>query len=585
MTIKSIVFTLEHHVSLEEVLQVARGERVEVDAAVFEMLDQRREQIVAKVRGRKIPAYGFNRGFGHNVDLRVPDDKLSELQNNLIISHSCGVGDPAPYEVVRATIFLRMISLCRGHSGIRSCVVKALLNLLNHDIIPLVPKYGSVGASGDLAPLSHIALALIGQGEVFVGVGPDQQKMDAAVALAAAGLTPVKLEMKEGLALNNGLQFSTAFGIISYFQMKDLLKTAAVITAIGTQVMLGFDTPFREDLNLLRPHPGSIKIAKWIFALMKDSPIRNMHRNFDIDGEVQDPYNLRCAAQILGTCYDLIEEARQTFEIEVNSVTDNPLLLPLKEDPQSYTEIISGGHFHGMPVAVKIYNLLQAMGIMSRLSNMRCVRYVDEKRNKGFNADLKWPLQSEEDDSIFSGMMIPEYTSASLTNVIWGACMPSHLFSLSTDAGQEDHVSMSAGVAVRAYETIPRLAEVLAIELAFASQAAAIRMEMDYVPSKISLSREQREQTRKARDAYEESIRKALGGGDFKVDLQLKLKYHWKEPQRRLNKVSEILLKHVRKFFPVVTRDRYMATELKTLAKFVLDGEVVKLVESVQPLE
>lgn len=219
-------------------------------------------------------------------------------------------------------------------------------------------------------------------------------------------------------------------------------------------------------------------------SLERFSYTRNT-RALSIDGEIQDPYNIRCAGQILGTCRDLIEEARKTLETEANSVTDNPLILPGKNNPDEFTEIISGGHFHGMPVAVKLYNFMQAMGIMSRLSNMRCARYVDEARNKRLGSDLKWHGLDNNQKATCSGIMISEYTSAALTNLIWGACMPIHLFSLSTDAGQEDHVSMSAGLAVRVWETVPRLADILAIELAMATQAASIRKTMDYIPSKI----------------------------------------------------------------------------------------------------
>jgi len=582
---QTVNYTLGKHITLEEIFAVANGSRVEFDAEVLHMLDQRRKQIVNYIHTTEEPAYGFNRGFGGNVDKAVDPDRLIELQQNLIRSHSCGTGDPAPIKIVRAAMFLRAISLAKGHSGIRSVLVSTIVDMLNNQISAVVPRYGSVGASGDLAPLSHMALAMTGEGEVFVGIGKDRERMSAKAALQQFNIEPVLLEMKEGLALNNGLQYSTAFGIVSYFKLLSLLKTGAIITASSTQVMLGSDTPFLQELHSLRPHNGSMKVAKWIWDLLQDSPIIAAHRTYNIDGEIQDPYNIRCAAQILGTCYDLLDEAKATFEIEANSVTDNPLILPDLEDPEQYTRIISGGHFHGMPVAVKLYNLMQAMGIMSRLSNMRCARFVDNMRNKGLPRDLKWPLMCEEDDATCSGMMIPEYANASLTNYIWGACMPSHLFSLSTDGGQEDHVSMSAGLAVRVWETIPRLAEALAIELSLSSQAAAIRKEMDFIPTKIKLNNSQRGITGEARRAYKDAIHKVMGGGKFDVQLDVKLKYNWSCDQRELNEVCTKVIQKTQEIFPTVMEDRYMAEQIQKLSKSVLDGEFVKIAEGIVKLK
>jgi len=468
-------------------------------------------------------------------------------------------------------MFLRACSLARGYSGVRSVVVQRLVDCLNRDIIPVVPRYGSVSASGDLAPLSHIALGLMGQGKVFYK-GKETQ---AKAALQDAAILPLKLHMKEGLALNNGSQYSASIGVYCLAKMDMLLKTACLATALSTQVMLGADTPFRADLHELRPHPGAKQVAEWVSLLLRNSPIRKAHELFEIDGEVQDPYNIRCAAQILGACAELLMRARQTLTVEMNSVTDNPIILQAAAEHgwdrkydgkylNQYVDIVSGGHFHGMPVAIEAYNLLQAMGIIARLSNMRCVRFVDEARNKGLGNDLKWPLPAKGDDVLekihkdqatWSGMMVPEYVSAGLTNWIWGACMPSHLFSLSTDAGQEDHVSMAANIASRAMDTLPRLAEVLALELAFAAQAAAIRKQMDHIPSK----------------ALDEK-----GGAK---------RYKLLPEHRRLNQLGERVLKKIYEVFPPVKRDRYMADELQALAKLVFDGEILRAAEQSAKLE
>lgn len=574
---------------LRDFARVVQGAAVVLDEDTSRMLQARREQVarfVDRNPGSTEPAYGFNRGFGHNVGLAVPEDKRGELQLNLIRSHSSGVGDPAPIEVVRGTMYLRAVSLARGHSGVRPQVVQALLDLLNAGITPLVPRLGSVSASGDLAPLSHVALALLGEGEVFY----KGERRSASSALADSGLAGLGLEMKEGLALNNGVQYSTAYGLWCLDRMDVLLKSAAIATALSAQVMLGADTPFRSDLHDLRPHRGSRMVAGWLFELMAKSPLRDSHRDFDVDGEIQDPYNLRCAPQILGACAELLQRARDTFAIEASSVTDNPIILKAgaeyesafkdekaKEFVGSFVDIVSGGHFHGMPVAVDLYGLLQACGIICRLSNMRAVRYIDGHRNKGLGSDLKpngdleylkWAMRPdiepglpddfrrhvaalspriealEAEQAVSSTFMIPEYVSAALTNWIWGACMPSHLFSLSTDAGQEDHVSMAANVAVRLQDSLPRVAEVIAIELALGSQAASLRRAMRCIPSRLK-------------------------------------KWHpLREDETGLNPVGEAVLEVVRAHFPVVERDRPLGEETGRLAEAVLNGAIVEAAET-----
>jgi len=558
----------------QSVYAVAMGRaQVVLDRATSKILKARRAQIVAYVEKQGEPAYGFNRGFGHNVDIKVPNTLLAELQRNLIRSHSSGVGAPLPQEVVRAAMLLRANSLSLGASGVRPAVVEKLLQFLNAGITPMVPAYGSVGASGDLAPLSHIALALMGEGH-----GYDSKKSAAEPIkkiLKRRKIAPLTLEMKEGLALNNGVQVSTALGLVAALKMRELLKVAVTATALTNQVMLGSDNAYDAELLKLRPHPGAQVVGRWLRALIKGSPLRTAHAPYEVDGEIQDPYNLRCAPQVLGACHDLIEDAIATFELEGNSITDNPLILPSKRDSQSFTRIVSGGQFHGMPIAVKIYNLMQAMGIMARLSNMRCVRYVDEARNKGLPSDLIWPGLTEAERSTSSGMMIPEYVSAALTNAIWGAAMPSHLFSLSTDAGQEDHVSMSATLGLRVLETLPRLAEVLAIELAFGAQAAAIRKQQATIPSKHLLSGES-SNVRGAVQLLEKSVSAALKDPRFSSAVTIKLKYKVAPKDRRLSPPCEQLVKSIQKTFPVVFRDRDLSGLISALASEVGSGAVLR---------
>ncbi len=466
-------------------------------------------------------------------------------------------------------MFLRARSLIQGYSGVRPELVTTIVEFLNAGITPCVPFYGSVGASGDLCPLSHIALGLIGEGR---GHFEGKEYKEIGLLLAKQGVTPISLEMKEGLALNNGMQFSLALGILAWSKCYSHLQSACLNTALGIQVMLGSDDPFLQEVHELRPHPGAQQVASWIRAIVKDSPIRESHRDYRIDGQIQDPYNLRCSPQILGACHDLLMESKATFEIEANSVTDNPLILEQPAKTGIYTRIISAGHFHGMPIATKIYNLMQTLGIMARLSNMRCARYVDEARNRGLGKDLIWPELDSKDQQTASGMMIPEYVSASLTNSIWGECMPSHLFSLSTDAGQEDHVSMATGLAVRLWKTIPRLSEVLAIELAYASQAAAIRKARLEIPCSHKIPHGTVSAV--AKENYERALSAELKDDNFYVSARHELVYKVSAFEMQLSPCCEVILERVCQIFPPVLEDRTLSDQLIDLAALVNSGEL-----------
>ena len=567
-------YVLDHRrpINLDAVCAVARGARVVLAPAARRFLDKRRAEIVSAVEQDPAPAYGFNRGFGKNVDQKVRPELVHTLQRNLIRSHACGVGSFAPREVVRAMMFMRARSLVAGHSGVRAAVVQQLVAFLNADITPCVPLYGSVGASGDLAPLSHVALALMGEGMVM-GSG-NGSPMPARRAMRRVRIQPLDLQMKEGLALINGVQYSTALGVLASESLERLLQTAIVSTALAAQVMLGSDAPFAADLQALRPHRGAVWVAAELRRLMRGSPLREAHRHYDVDGEVQDPYNLRCAPQILGTCADLIADARAALTVEINSVTDNPLLLDGSRGGK--TRIVSGGHFHGMPVAVKLYNLMQAVGILSSLSHMRCVRYVDPARNKGLGSDLVWPALTSDIRSVSSGMMIPEYVAASLVNTIWGEMMPSHLFSLSTAAGQEDHVSMSAGLAVRLHMLLPRVAEVLGIELAYAAQAAAIRRVLDHIPSKLPLPEQAANATVKERKLFETALTRALRGSAFDARLDATMAFRMPRGKRRLSPICERIVRDIGRLFPAVKSDRVLSNQLQNLGHAVLAGRFAR---------
>jgi histidine ammonia-lyase len=521
--------------SLSQILAVAGGAKVSLSPATKRRLSIQRQKLVAQLRQSKEPAYGFNRGFGHNVEKSVAEKDLELLQLNLVRSHASGVGPEIPTQIVRTAMLLRAHSLAQGFSGVRPEVIQCLCDFLNAQITPIVPQFGSVGASGDLAPLAHIALALIGEGAVRDRTG---RKYKNSKSLKVKLL---QLQMKEGLALLNGVQVSTAYGLHSIAACKNLLSQAVLNTALVTQVMLGADDSFSAEFQNVRPHSGALKIAELLRNLCKNSPIREFHRDYRVDGQVQDPYNIRCSPQILGACYELLEQAERTLMIEAQSVTDNPLVFTKKNrNKKTNFKIVSGGHFHGMPVAVQLYSMLEAIGIIARLGNLRCVRFVDESKNRGLGSGLKWPHLNADESAASSAMMIPEYVSASLCNHIWGQCMPTHLFALSTDAGQEDHVSMSAGLAVRLWDTLPRLAEILAIELAYCVQAAEIRASSTQFPG--------------------------IAGPT-----------PWPKQSRKLSPICEKVHREALKFFPPVKKDRVLSEELSNLAEKIISGKFISV--------
>lgn len=532
---RTIMLGLAGSLTIEDIEAVALGRaKVGLEAPARERLAAFRakaetELKTALAQDPDARVYGLNTGFGSNFKEYVSPADLTKLQENLILSHCAGTGPSAPAPVVRATMLLRAASLARGHSIVRPVVVETLIDILNAGVTPAVPRYGTVSASGDLAPLSHVAAVVIGKGRVLDGEGRAVPTADYLKS-AKGAFTPITLEMKEGLALNNGCQYSNAWGALAAAMMRRLIEAAALNTAIGVQVMRGAGRPFRADLHALRPHPGSQRMAGWVFDLLEGYEFRDLgtEAKFDYDQRIQDPYNLRCAAQALGPCLDLVERAERTLTIEAQSVTDNPIDLNESIDHYNLDLITSGGHFHGMPLAVDTYGLLQAAGIMARLSNMRVARIVDAARNKGLGPQVRGAQAKATE----SGLMISEYTTAGLCNHIWGLSAPSHLMSLSTDSGQEDHVSMAANVAMRAFEAAERLAELYAIELAFAAQAERVRQAEMGQPQAL--------------------------------------------PPAALGKATQAALQAVDKAFPPLDGDRELAWDLMQLAEKVLSGEIVQ---------
>jgi histidine ammonia-lyase len=394
--------------------------------------------------------YGVNTGFGKLASTRIAPDRLRQLQLNLLRSHAAGTGAFLPAPIVRLVLALKAMSLARGASGVRPVVVDALLALLAHDVLPAIPAKGSVGASGDLAPLAHMSLVLIGEGEAFAG----DQVLDGTQALALANVAPLELGPKEGLALLNGTQVSTAIALAGLFAAQDMLRTALMAGAMSVDAARGSDTPFDARIHALRNQPGQIRCAATLRALMDGSAIRDSHR--EGDSRVQDPYCLRCQPQVAGACLDLLDNAAAVLVREANAVTDNPLVT-------AEGDVLSGGNFHAEPVAFAADTIALAIAEIGAISERRIALLVDPVLS-GLPAFLV------AEGGINSGFMIAQVTAAAMVAENRALATPRSVDSLPTSANQEDHVSMATNAALRLAEMVDNLATILSIELLCAAQ-------------------------------------------------------------------------------------------------------------------
>jgi histidine ammonia-lyase len=404
---------------------------------------------VSALLARGAPAYGINTGFGKLAHTHIPDDQLAQLQRNLILSHAVGTGEELSAPVVRLVLATKAASLARGHSGVRPVVIESLLALLNAGISPCIPAKGSVGASGDLAPLAHMTLALMGEGEVRV----DGVRRPAALALREAGLLPLALAPKEGLALINGTQVSTALALHGLFLAQRVLEAAVAVGALSVDAARGSDAPFDERIHAVRGQPGQIALARAYRALLGGSAIRRSH--LVADERVQDPYSLRCQPQVMGACRDLLLQAARTLRVEANAVTDNPLLFG--------AEALSGGNFHAEPVAFAADQMALAIAETGALAERRIALLID--------ANLSGlPPFLVRDAGLNSGFMIAHVTAAALASENKALAHPASVDSLPTSANQEDHVSMATFAARRLQEMALNSATIVAIEWLTAAQ-------------------------------------------------------------------------------------------------------------------
>jgi len=518
--------------SRDKLVEIAYGAPVALDDTALKAVARAADFLAEQVR-REEPIYGVSTGFGSNADKLLGAHPLrdslpgasksgrslhEELQHNLIITHAVCVGEPMAAEVVRAMLGIRINTLLKGHSGIRVETLRALAALLNAGIVPVVPSLGSVGASGDLAPLSHLAIVLLGGGEAFY----QGERISGADALQRAGLQPVSLSYKEGLALNNGTAQMLAMGVLAIYRLEHLLDTADLAAAMTIDAFAGRLGAFAEEVHALRPHPGQVHVAERLRDLLAGSTLADIPYHlvpkfrswmphswdtpeaqalrFDIGWDwvptdqrhgrekfyqrfrpfrggkkhqPQDSYSLRCIPQVHGAVRDAVAQARRVLEIELNAVTDNPLVFPDKQADHVEEQVISAGHFHGMPLALAMSYVKAAIPVLASISERRLNKLVDPATNDGLPAFL-----IGNEDGTESGHMIVQYTAAAIVNDLTSRAHPASVFSIPTSANAEDHVSMGANEARHVLAMAQDLGKVLALEIYTAAQALDLRRDM-----------------------------------------------------------------------------------------------------------
>ena len=456
--------------SIADVEAVARhGARAALDVHARDRMQEARE-VIERLVARGEVVYGVTTGFGDLATTFIPPEDAPQLQENLLASHAAGVGRPFPREVVRAMLLLRANTLALGHSGCRPLLVDRICELLVLGIHPVVPEQGSVGASGDLAPLAHLALPLIGRGQVEL----NGQVVPALIALRECGLEPLTLGPKEGLALLNGTQLMSALGALLLADADRLTRTASVAAAMSVEALLGTEVAYAAPYQLARPHPGQVTVAAQLRHLLRDSGLQTAHHGSA--HKVQDPYSLRCVPQVHGAVRDALDHLRRVLDIELNSATDNPLVfpeggsVPVDALATGGGLVISGGNFHGEPIALALDFAKLALSELGAISERRTALLLDPRLNGGLPAFLS------PDPGRNSGLMILQYTAAALASENKVLAHPSSADSVPTSANQEDHVSMGAGAARHARTVLGHVEQILGIELLAAAQALDLRL-------------------------------------------------------------------------------------------------------------
>ena len=518
-----------------QLVEISQGAPVTLDARALTAVAKAATFLSQQVSAEE-PIYGVSTGFGSNADRllgahrlreRSADESLhEELQRNLIISHAVCVGEPFAADVVRAMLAIRINTLLMGHSGIRVESLEALAAMLNAGIVPVVPKLGSVGASGDLAPLSHLAMVLLGEGEAFY----KGERLSGAQALERAGLKPLKLSYKEGLALNNGTAQMLATGVLAIHRLESILENANIAAAMTIEAFAGRLRAFDEKVHAIRPHPGQVNVASEIRALLHGSTLADIAYHlvprfypwlrdswlseelkalrFDIGWDwvpvdqrhgrekfyqryrpfkggkkhqPQDSYSLRCIPQVHGAVWDAIEQAKRVLDVELNSVTDNPLIFSDDESERIEDRVVSAGHFHGMPLALVMSYVKASIPVLASISERRLNKLVDPATSDGLP-----PFLIGNEDATDSGFMIVQYTAAAIVNDLCSRAHPASVYSIPTSANAEDHVSMGANEARHVLDMSDDLAKVIGLEIYTAAQALDFRSDMINAARKLS---------------------------------------------------------------------------------------------------
>ena len=604
---------------------VAHGAHVELAPEQLPAVARAADFLAEQVR-REEPIYGVSTGFGSNADRLLGGRRVrealpgeeptgeslhAELQRNLIVTHAVCVGEPFAPEVVRAMLCIRINTLMRGHSGIRVETLQALVAMLNAGIVPVVPQLGSVGASGDLAPLSHLAIVLLGGGEAFY----QGERLSGGVALERAGLTPVTLSYKEGLALNNGTAQMLACGVLALSKLEDLLDTADLAAAMTIDAFAGRLGAFAEKVHALRPHPGQVQVAAHLRKLLEGSTLSDIPYHlvptfkpwtarswdtpdaqalrFDIGWnwvpldqrhgrekfytrfrpfkggkkhQPQDSYSLRCIPQVHGAVRDAVAQAARVLDIELNALTDNPIIFPDADADHVELQVISAGHFHGMPLALAMSYVKAAIPVLASISERRLNKLVDPATNDGLPGFL-----IGNEDATESGFMIVQYTAAAIVNDLTSRAMPASVYSIPTSANAEDHVSMGANEARHVLAMADDLGKVLGLELYTAAQALDLRMDMINAARELArqgdataLASKIHGEPRDSEDvpaflAEVESLRAELAGPDA------------------FHPGTAVAAAHaaIRARIPFLERDRALDRDVAAAVQLVIDGDVL----------
>lgn len=460
------------HISIREITQIWEDHSgsISLSKNAIKKIKDCRSFLVEKLNDPKAVHYGINTGFGSLCDIRISDDKIEQLQKNLVVSHACGMGDTVPPEIVKLMLLLKVRNMSYGYSGVSLELVERLADLYNLKLYPQVFQLGSLGASGDLAPLAHLSLPLLGLGKVSNG----SEFISADKILSSHGLNPIQLYAKEGLALLNGTQFSLAYGIYGVINAERIYHLCNEIAACSIDAFNCDIAPFDKNIHEIRPHHGQIKCAKAIRTHLENSEIISSKKN-----NVQDPYSFRCIPQVHGASYQAIAHAKNVLETELNSVTDNPNIFV------DETKILSGGNFHAQPLALVMDYLALALSELGSIMERRIYLLLSGKRGL--------PPFLAKDPGINSGMMILQYTAASIVSQNKQLCSPASIDSITSSNGQEDHVSMAANAGTKLYRIVDNLKRLLAIELTVSAQALSFRAPLrssDFVMNLIKRLRE-----------------------------------------------------------------------------------------------